>query len=395
MKNRVLIVFVSVFLAIVLSVGGVLGISVALKNARAVVRYENVTADEGAVRYLASYYKMLYLRSLNSAGISAFDGEEFWNSISEEGKSYGEHFEEGFREYLASLIAANNIFLSYSKYTPEDKYRVAATVEEILKYKANNSVSDFNSMAEPYGFDHDDFSNAAALLYKAERAKEILYGINGENLKSFPEECAKYYETYSHVSLIFIRTEQVFEYDEEGKLVYDEEGNVRLRDLTEDERAERQGIIDTLTCAIEAKKNGENMQITPTMFENFLAKSDSDKTMNDVGYYFHGNANATREFAEAFPEVVEASLAMDKYEYRRVDCSIGVCFIYKYDLADKAYSDSDNVFFSDFYSDASDYLYGDIIETLSDYVAFSDSYGEIDLLSIPVIKDFYIREWKD
>ena len=60
-----------------------------------------------------------------------------------------------------------------------------------------------------------------------------------------------------------------------------------------------------------------------------------------------------------------------------------------------ACADSDNVFFSDFYSDASNYLYTDIIETLSDYVKFSDSYSEIDLLSIPVIKDFYIREWKD
>ena len=60
-KNRFLSIFIGVFLAVVLVLGGVLGIVVGVKNARAVVKYSNVTLDEETVNYLVAYYKMLYL----------------------------------------------------------------------------------------------------------------------------------------------------------------------------------------------------------------------------------------------------------------------------------------------------------------------------------------------
>jgi hypothetical protein len=190
-----------------------------------------------------------------------------------------------------------------------------------------------------------------------------------------------------------VRTEETFELDGEGNRIYDEEGKAVMRKLTEEERLEKQGIIDTLTAAIEAKKNGGDMQITPEMFALYLAKSDGDSKMYDKGYYFRENAEKTAEFATAFPEVVERALDMGLYEYDKVDCSIGVCFIYKYDVEEGAYSSSENVFFSDFYSDAADYLYSDILNTLKSDVYFSDSFDEIDILEIPYLEEFYVRSW--
>ena len=130
------------------------------------------------------------------------------------------------------------------------------------------------------------------------------------------------------------------------------------------------------------------------MFEIYLKKSDGDANMHSKGYYFNRNAETTAEFAVEFPEIVEAALSMDMYEYLKVDCSIGVCYIYRYDTVDGAYSDKDNQFFSDFYSDASEYLFSDILLTLGEEVKFSDSYAEIDLISIPFNEDFYVKAWK-
>jgi ATP-dependent helicase/DNAse subunit B len=58
-----------------------------------------------------------------------------------------------------------------------------------------------------------------------------------------------------------------------------------------------------------------------------------------------------------------------------------------------AYSSSENVFFSDFYSDAAEYLYSDILNTLKSDVYFSDSFDEIDILEIPYLEEFYVRSW--
>ena len=394
MKNRALVIFISIFLAIVLIFGCVLGLITALKGAKAVVRYDGVVADAECVSYLAAYYKMQHIRSLRLMGIDARDTEAFWASESETGETYGELLRESFREYVSMLVAANSIYLSYSSYTADDKLTVSQTAEEILKYKANGSVATFNEKCEKYGFNYNDFCNAAALLYKSQRAEEIIYGADGKNLAGYPEECEKYFDTYSHVSLIFVRDEKLLERDADGNILYDELGNACLRDMTDEERAERENTVATLDAAIEAKRLGGDGQITPEMFEIFLAKTDGDVSMNETGYYFHASSETTAEFASEFPEVVERALSMSKYEYAKVECSIGVCYIYKYDNVADAYSDTENPFFSDFYADAADYLYLQTLRAFAGEVAFTDGFDEIDVVAIPVIEEFYIREWK-
>ena len=372
MKNRVLTTIVCVFIAIVLATGGCLTLVTVLRNSRAVVVCGNVTADEGTVRYLASYYKMLYIRSLRTAGVDAEDSESFWSSFAEDGRTYGELYTTAFNNYLASILAGANIYLTYSHYSAEDKLRVAETTEEILKYKADGSVDLFNEMAEDLGFDYHDFQNAAALIYKARHAEEVIYGTSGENLKNYPELCNEYLGTYSHVSLIFIRLNG---------------------DMTDEERAKKQAQIDLLTNAMAAAENGENGGITKVMFNEQLALSDGDPAMYETGYYFHPSAEKTAEFADPFPEVVNASLEMEIGEYRRVDCSVGVWFIYKDEPVAGDY-DKSIAFFSDFYADAALYQYDKVLSELIPTVTYRPSYSEIDILAIPTVNEFYIREFK-
>ena len=394
LKNRFLTIFVCIFASVVLIFGAVLGIVAGVRNARAVVTYENVRVEAGALRYLAAHYKSTYIKALRSTGTNAADTEKFWNSTDEAGKTYRELFSASFEEYIRALVASANVFLTYSSYTKADEASVEATTSDILKYYADDSEKEFNKVAEKYGFDYDDFCSAAELLYQAGKAKTVIYGDNGESLAYSPDECKKYFETYSHVSLLFIRTEEVFETDDEGNLVYGDDGSVLTREMTEEERAERLSMIDKLTSAIESKKTGGDYQITPQMFELYLEKSDGDAEMHEKGYYFNKNASATQEFATEFPEIVDAALEMELYDYAKVDCSIGVCFIYKYDHVDGAYSDSENVFFSDFYSDAANYLYEDILNTISPEIRVKDKFFETDYAAIPILSEYTISWWK-
>ena len=303
-------------------------------------------------------------------------------------------FNESFEGYIRALVSSANVFLTYSSYTKADEASVVATTSDILKYYADNSEKEFNRVAEKYGFDYDDFCAAAELLYQSGKAKTVIYGDSGETLAYSAEECEKYFETYSHVSLLFIRTEEVFETDDEGNLVYGDDGDVLTREMTEEEKAERMAMIDKLTAAIESKKTGGDYQITPQMFELYLEKSDGDADMHDKGYYFNENASATQEFATEFPEIVSTALEMELYDYAKVDCSIGVCFIYKYDLTDGAYTDSENVFFSDFYADAANYLYEDILGTFSPEIRVKDKFYETDYSAIPILSEYTISWWK-
>lgn len=394
-RNKILLTVVSIFLVFLIAFGTTLGIIVGLRDANALVKYEGVYADEGTVRYLASYYKYLYKSALATEGVTLRDTERFWASDAGDGKTHGERLSEGFSSYLSALAVANKLYSDYSREVSEDKDAVRRTAEEILDYSdADGSVEEFNRLASTYGFDYDDFLSALTLIYRAERAEELIYGRDGAKLASYPEECERYLGEYSHVALMFFRTEEKFLLDAEGNRTYDSEGNPKMRPLTDSERAELEASVAFLDEAIRRYENDEDGKMSETTFNIYFDKSDSDMTMREVGYYFHERAERTAEFATAFPEVVEAALAAEKYSYTKVECSIGICYIYKYDSAPGAYNNKENVFFSDFYSDAADYFFSESLTAFSPDVVFSDSYAELDITKIPINSQFIVRQWR-
>ena len=94
-------------------------------------------------------------------------------------------------------------------------------------------------------------------------------------------------------------------------------------------------------------------------------------------------------------ELLEFIYTLDVGEFAKTEVDGGVCFVYRGNLIAGAYaSDTYEYFFSDFYSDAAEYLFGQVLIELSPMVKFSPSYDEIDVVGIPVLEEFIIREWK-
>ena len=376
-KNKFLIIFVCIFVSALVAFGGVFGIIRLLKEKNSVAKYDGVYLDEGAARYLASYYKLQYKEFLRGEGVVAYDSELFWEEKAEDGKTYGEHLTESFGEYLSSLLVAVRLYEQVGSYTREEKEYVKSRAEGVLENSAaGGSVEKYNELSEPLGFDYDDFLCASEYLYKASLARTLLYGADGSGISADYSACEKYLNTYSHVALMFISLERVYIKDQSGNFTYDDDGNAKWRELTQSEREEREATVEKLRGYI----SGGNM--TPEAFENYLAMSDVPDDMYEQGYYFNPSAEATIEFAEKFSEVVDASYGMKIGEYKEAEAPEigGVCFIYKYDTASLAYLDTENVFFSDFYRDASTYTYLSVISELSKEVTLTDSFYEMDIV---------------
>lgn len=189
MKKRGLKIIVCILIAIVLVAGMALALSLGIRNARAVVKLGDITVDSGTVTYLASRYKMIYLDSLRENGVDCSDSQEFWQSEMADGISFGEDFELSFKGYVRSLVADGYLYITYHGYTAEDKLRVAEKNDAILREYAHGSAAEFNDVAEEYGFDYNDFQNAYALIYKAERARELLpESLGAENYEKARDE---------------------------------------------------------------------------------------------------------------------------------------------------------------------------------------------------------------
>ena len=395
-KKHALFVFVAAFLSLALIFGATLGVIAIVKRANSVVSYDGVTMTKPVASFFVSRFKVEYISALRASGVNAVDTDAFWASADESGESYGDKFTTLAVQYLKEVVSTAYLFDRYAGLTKVDKEKIKTTCSEVLEYQAGGDEDVFNEMAAPYGFDYGSFCDAVELLYKSSNSYTAIYGADGTGIYNDSASCQKYLSEYSHVQLIFIRTAQ--------KLTTDSEGKTVLVDLTDEEKAQRAEIINTLTTAIEALATGADGRMTPAMFEIYLDEkyNDGDTAMNNTGYYFHEDAATTAEFAEAFPEVVKAALEMKNGEYRKVTTTLidednligmeGVCFIYKYAPNLDAYkSASLENWFTDFYSDASEHIFVESVSTLIANAVVSEKLSEINIVAIPKNTDLVPR----
>lgn len=391
-RNKILLIIVCIFMALVLIFGITFGIILAVRNSRSVFSYKGVRIEKGECAYFASVRKSVFLNKYAKDG--AVDTPEFWSSSYDADTTYGELLEADVESYIKEIAVKNYLFDRYCELDAVDEIKIKKAINEVLEFRADGSEDKFNEIYAEHGFDFDDFKNAAELLYKEKAVKARIYGENGENMQSFPESCDEYFENYSHVKLLFIRTEDKFELDSKGNRVVDENGEDKLIPLTDSEKAEVQTLLSEIRALITAYEEKTNdVRMTPEYFTKLLSEHGTgDPERINSGYYFSAESSFTAGFytnednsvdSERF-EIVKSSLLMETESYRELSYSGGVCFIYKYANVDRAYTDtSEDGFFSDFYSLAASAAFSEAVGSLSEDVKVSGKFSDIDAESVP------------
>lgn len=383
--NKGLLIFVCIFVSVAIIFGATLGIIMGVKNARAAVKYNGLTMEAETVSFFVSYHKSLYIKMLLESGITeAADAFHFWESESESGETYGELLRQSSEAYIRQIIVAAYLYDNYTSMTSGEKENIENVIREVIDNKANGDKESFNSLVARYGFSYDSFVDAATILYKSQKVKSILYGSDGSNISLVPELCDEYLLSYSHVKLLFIRTEDEFQIDENGNRIEGEEGYA-TRPLTEKEREERSAAIEDIRSYIDAIENGGDILMSPEMFDSYLKKYDNASEIRHTsGYYLHSSSKYTAGFAEEISkDVVKTALSAEIGSYTEVEWEHGVCFIYKYEPAKNAYASSLlEIYFEDFYSDAATYFFGKTLDELISDVEFTEKYT-IDPVTVP------------
>lgn len=392
--KRILFVSLAVFLALILIFGAVLFTLSAVRRARAVASYKNITVGKGVYSYFASYYKGLYLTSLRAAGIGAYDTPVFWAQTDTEGVSYGRRLSDGFTDYMRRTLVAASLFDSAANLSDTEKKSLADAAEQMLAYRANGDKKTFDEMTEKYGFTYDDYVNSITILYKAGRAETAIYGENGENLKNTAD--ATYYLTtnYKHIYLLTLRTEDTFLLDENGNRMT-EGGKDLLRDFTDTERAERAALIARVRASIANLESGEGEMMNPLMFSTLIEKYDDGegRDLSD-GYYFSEGSAFTKEFAEAFPDLVEKALSMSAGSYAECGDGEGKIRFFLACTEPTASADllSQNArYFTDFYPRVADASFEKTLSLFLPDVTLTEEALTFDIVSLPYNSEFVFR----
>lgn len=387
-KNRFLLIFVCIFVAVVLVFGAVLGIISAAKKSRTVVSFKGVGMNAEVASFFATEYKSKFMSSLSYSGIKGVrDEPEFWNLDSGNGKSYGELLSEGVREYISQVLVMNYLYDRYTSLSGEEKELISTAISETLIYKpdVNNSKKSFDKIVEKYGFSYSSYKDAVPMSYKYMVAESVVCGEAGENLKGESDLISEYLSEYTHVKLLFIRTETTFILDENGKRVVANDGKYATRVLTEEEKIERQALLSEIRSYIDAVGTNE-ASMGADLFNDYLSKHDEgDPESRELGYYFHPDSAFSRAFDSELAGITETAYAMSVNDFGEAEIEdLGVCFIYKY-AVNKSDIEEDDLqeCFSDFYSNLSAVFFSKTVSELTPLVEFNKKFDEIDIIALP------------
>ncbi len=408
--KRIIIIFVSAFLAAALLFGIIFGSVLIARNASYAVKLKSVGMTEGVLNYFVTELKYEYIKKLRDSKIDVTDTEAFWASkyvSAELSKStHGDYLKLYVEDKVKSILAANLIFDKYSKLTADDKNNIAITVDEILTYRAGGSKEQFNEDTEQYGFDYNDFKKGIEMIYKANVAASRVFGKTGDNVRSFPEFCDEFfmgsedYEGYSRFKIVFVRTEDTFEVDKNGNRVKDDKGNDKLRPLTDEEKAERNNYISLLESCI---KGFEDKTVDPDLFDDTaqrVYKYNDNITEEYIDYYLHKSSEFVAGFSEKFSEVIDAAFGLSvgkvtSVEYGSSDSDeeggsfVGRVYIYRVETDEGAYEKTDKAgFFSDFNVLAASALYTRWAGDYAEETELRSKWEEIDIIAHKCTSDY-------
>ena len=379
-SKRLFLIFTAVFLGCVLTVGIVLGVISAVRSKDSVMKYKGVYLKEGVANYISASYKNEYINALIKSNISASDDESFWSSEAYDGVTYGDLLAKSTERYLMSVIIGSYLFDRNSRYTKEDKANVQRAIDEVLYYRADSSQVRFNEIGAEMGFTFEDFEKASVLLYKYQRAEDIIFGEEGESLTSggFSAECNEFFlNNYSKVRVMLIRTDGEWETDKET-------GEPTFRGYSD---VEKERILESI-ADIRAKISDGRMNEEAFIWH--IENEYPTGTPNDTdGYYFANGSSYSLQFMEegiddGADEIVNLALSMGVGEYAECELEIGTCFIYKCELDGSAYSNSSlSRFFEDFYKLAKPYVYSKSVEVFFSDVSVKDRYNENYVITQP------------
>lgn len=283
--------------------------------------------DEGMFAYFAAEQKTMYLYTLLGDGnfqqyALQYDTPEFWNHVDTEGEvSLGEYvYDEAIVLEAKNLLTAAYIFDEVLELEfPEQLYE---SIDEQMANleKAMGTREAFDEYLLGYGTTVEAVRRLEELHYKRNLLEMALFNEEAGGTPVSDEDVKLYFkDNYAIVKHVLVNTSFVIKDDGTS------------RDLTEDELAQKQAMVENVQARIAA---GEDFD---ALVSEFAASDAAGNETYPHGYFVTDD--------ETFlPEFRDAALDMEVGEVRTVQSSYGTHIMKKYPMNAELYNAYDDVY---------------------------------------------------
>lgn len=219
-----------------------------------VMEYNGIKLTEDMYNYWVSTFK----RNILSSYSDARDTEAFWGQKYDDARTVGEYFNEIIRERIMNYLICQDLY-------KKNRLTLDADVKKAIK-------DDINEKIEYYGSRGALNQELSSLMLNVDSLKEAytweekhdcvynwLYGKGGVDEVSDAKLMEYYEKNYYCIQYIVFYTTKI-ETNDKGEYVYDENGQLVTKDLTEDEMKKKLADIEDCFTKLTAGEDFEALR---------------------------------------------------------------------------------------------------------------------------------------
>lgn len=299
------------------------------KQSGAAMKLENTSVSGSIYAYYLACYKQYWLSSLNRA-----DDPEFWNSEAE-GKRNADRLTEISEDAIKKRIAANHLFDAYHlKLTDEEYHSIDLMISGMNASSEDNKGIENDEIFKALGLSEEDLRTVLIMDSKVGALQDHLYGEDGEHKITDETKEAYYQNNYYRFRLLYLMNGD-FVRDEDGNIEYNENGNAKVKEISDERYEEKLELAKEITSKVRA---GEDINGYIDEYSEELEKDDYKNghylcSVNEYGTLLSG-----------------AVMKLKVGETGLLDVKYGIYVIQRVELDPYAWKNADNEKGNDFYN---------------------------------------------
>ncbi len=349
MKNRIISAAAATLLA---------ACALASCSSESVMTYGSHSINENEFSYYLATYKGKYAQTYTDFKNTP---EYFSSVVTDDGQTVEDVLYSAVVHNVEMTLVCEQMFddygLSLSR-SVEDT--INSYIDDFVDEYADGSRNKFNAALGAYGVNINMLKKIYLRDEKVSALYDALYGTNG--IIGITDEDRQNYldENYVRVRHIYVNNKYMYATDEDGVQEYTDDGLRKKRELTAEELAAKQALIDAID---ESLAEGAD-------FDEVYDAFSEDKYYKN-GYYISENM----DFIE---DVTDSAMSLEVGEYKKIETDYGTHYIMRLEMDEKPWENEDNSDFFDGYdTTVGQALFADMAEEkISEVVLNEDVLGE-------------------
>lgn len=327
-------------------------------SSESVMTYGSHSINENEFSYYLATYKGKYAQTYADFKNTP---EYFSSVVTDDGQTVEDVLYSAVVHNVEMTLVCEQMFddygLSLSR-SVEDT--INSYIDDFVDEYADGSRNKFNAALGAYGVNINMLKRIYIRDEKVSALYDALYGTNG--IIGITDEDRQNYldENYVRVRHIYVNNKYVYATDEDGVQEYTDDGLRKKRELTAEELAAKQALIDAID---ESLAEGAD-------FDEVYDAFSEDKYYKN-GYYISENM-------DFISDVTDSAMSLEVGEYKKIETDYGTHYIMRLEMDEKPWENEDNSDFFDGYdTNVGQALFADMAEEkISEVVLNEDVLGE-------------------